>query len=149
MAAALQLVGERWSLLVIRELFFGNRRFDQIARNTGAPRDILSARLKSLERAGIIARSQYTDKPPRYEYDLTEAGLDLQDVMRSLLSWGNKWAVERPPIQLRHRHHLLDSVLVCRTCGDQVKREDLVAEVLAPGWNSQGPVETPRRPPGK
>ena len=73
-AAALNLVGEKWALLAVREIAFGNKRFDAIARNTGAPRDRLAARLRALEAGGVVARRQYSEHPPRYEYELTEAG---------------------------------------------------------------------------
>ena len=77
-AAALNLVGEKWALLAVREITFGNKRFDAIARNTGAPRDRLAARLRALEAAGVVARRQYSEHPPRYEYELTEAGQELR-----------------------------------------------------------------------
>ena len=80
-AAALNLVGEKWALLAVREIAFGNKRFDAIARNTGAPRDRLAARLRALEAAGVVERRQYSEHPPRYEYELTEAGLELRSVL--------------------------------------------------------------------
>ena len=67
-AASLEVVGERWALLVVRELALGSRRFSDIAAGTGAPRDRIAARLKSLERAGVIERRQYQDAPARFEY---------------------------------------------------------------------------------
>src|ERR1700709_2019623 len=89
-ATALQVVGEKWALLVVRELFLGNRRFDRIAANTGAPRDILTTRLRSLERAGIITRRAYQDRPQRFEYRLPEAGRDLHPLPPALRTWGDK-----------------------------------------------------------
>ena len=80
-AAALNLVGEKWALLAVREIAFGNKRFDAIARNTGAPRDRLAARLRALEAGGVVERRQYSEHPPRYEYELTEAGLELRSVL--------------------------------------------------------------------
>ena len=77
-AAALNLVGEKWALLAVREITFGNKRFDVIARNTGAPRDRLAARLRTLEAAGVIERRLYSEHPPRYEYELTQAGEELR-----------------------------------------------------------------------
>src|SRR6266568_7477061 len=77
-AAALSLVGEKWALLAIREISFGNKRFDVIARNTGAPRDRLAARLRALEAAGVVEKRRYRDRPPRYEYELTQAGDELR-----------------------------------------------------------------------
>jgi DNA-binding HxlR family transcriptional regulator len=87
-AAALDVVGEKWSLLVIRELFLGCRRFSEIAANTGAPRDILTARLRRLEELGVIARREYSQRPPRYEYVLTDSGKDLRPVIVALKEWG-------------------------------------------------------------
>jgi len=158
-AAALNLVGEKWSLLAVREITFGNKRFDVIARNTGAPRDRLAARLRALEAAGVVARRQYSERPPRYEYELTEAGRELRLVLTALRSWGDKWAVETPPVAFIHLsedgaceggareggacEHDLDPVFTCRHCGTEVTPENVKVRSLAPGWNAQGPAETP------
>lgn len=91
-ADALNVVGEKWSLLVIRELFLGVRRFNDIAANTGAPRDILTARLRRLEELGVIERQEYSERPPRYEYRLTDAGKDLRPVIMALKQWGKDHA---------------------------------------------------------
>ena len=88
-AGALDVVGEKWSLLVVRELFLGCRRFSEIAANTGAPRDILTARLRRLEELGVIERRAYNDHPPRYDYVLTPAGKDLRPVIMALKHWGD------------------------------------------------------------
>jgi DNA-binding HxlR family transcriptional regulator len=87
-AAALEVVGERWALLVVRELSFGNTRFTDIVRGTGAPRDRIAARLRTLEEVGVIGRRQYQDGPARFEYVLTDAGRDLLPVLDTLLAWG-------------------------------------------------------------
>src|SRR5258707_12307620 len=79
-ADALAVIGERWSLLALREVFFGVRRFDQIQRNTGASRDILATRLRTLVGAGVLEKVQYEQHRPRYEYVLTDTGRDLQGV---------------------------------------------------------------------
>lgn len=140
-AAALGLVGEKWSLLAIREISFGNKRFDVIARNTGAPRDRLAARLRALEAAGVVERRRYSDHPPRYEYELTEAGRELRPVLGALRTWGDKWAVDSPPAVFTHScGHDLDAVMVCRHCGGEVHSDDLRMRVLAPGWDRTGPV---------
>jgi DNA-binding HxlR family transcriptional regulator len=96
-AAALELVGDRWSLLVIRELLFGNSRFTELARNIGAPRDRLAARLKTLVETGIVERRQYSQSPPRWDYHLTPAGRALGPVVKALREWGDEWAVTDPP----------------------------------------------------
>lgn len=140
MAAALNLVGEKWSLLAVREISFGNRRFDSIARNTGAPRDRLAARLRTLESAGIIERHQYSERPPRYEYALTEAGRELRPVLTALRTWGDKWAVSSPQSVFTHScGHDLDPAMICRHCGEELAAEDLTLHVLAPGWSREGP----------
>jgi DNA-binding HxlR family transcriptional regulator len=95
-AAALELVGERWALLAVREVALGNTRFTDIARGTGAPRDRLAARLNALVAAGVLERRPYSSAPPRAGYHLTAAGRDLVPVLRSLRSWGERWAAEEP-----------------------------------------------------
>jgi DNA-binding HxlR family transcriptional regulator len=91
-ADALELVGERWSLLVLRELGFGVHRFKDIQVNTGAPRETLALRLRTLEQAGVIERRRYCDHPPRHEYVLTPAGRDLTAVLTALREWGERHA---------------------------------------------------------
>ncbi|SDK49587.1 transcriptional regulator, HxlR family [Glycomyces sambucus] len=91
-ADALEVIGDRWSLLVIREISYGTRRFNDFQERTGAPRQILAARLKKLEAAGVIERRPYSEHPPRFEYLLTEAGLALTPVLRALRSWGEEYA---------------------------------------------------------
>jgi DNA-binding HxlR family transcriptional regulator len=101
-AASLELVGERWSLLIIRELALGNRRFSGIVKQTGAPRDRVAARLKALEHVGVVRRAAYQSAPPRFDYHLTGSGRDLIPVLEALTAWGLDHAVEaddpdRPP----------------------------------------------------
>jgi DNA-binding HxlR family transcriptional regulator len=93
-ADALELVGDRWSLLVVREAGLGVRRFNDIQRNTGAPRQMLTARLRKLEQAGILTRVKYSEHPPRYEYELTAAGQALIPVLRGLRAWGEQFATQ-------------------------------------------------------
>jgi DNA-binding HxlR family transcriptional regulator len=92
-AAALEVVGERWALLVIRELALGNTRFSGIVAGIGAPRDRVAARLKALEDAGVIARVAYQSAPPRFDYLLTDSGRALLPVLDALLAWGSDYAV--------------------------------------------------------
>jgi DNA-binding HxlR family transcriptional regulator len=138
-ARALDLIGEKWALLAIREISFGNRRFNEIARNTGAPRDRLAARLHSLVEAGILERREYQSSPPRAEYHLTPAGRDLAPVLRSLVAWGDRWVSDEPPAIIMHGNHELDQVMVCRHCGADAS--NLVSlRVNTPGWDARGPV---------
>src|ERR1700735_3077274 len=91
-AAALNLIGEKWTLLAVREITFGNKRFDAIAKNTGAPRDRLAAPRRPREAAGVVERRLYSEHPPRYEYELTQAGQELRAVLTVLRGWGDRWA---------------------------------------------------------
>jgi len=120
-ARTLDVVGDRWSLLVVREAFLGAHRFDQIQRKTGAPRDILSARIKKLVEQGVLERRQYREHPPRFEYHLTEAGTDLYPVITALRQWGDRH-VERPgaaPPTFAHTCGSTDrALLVCPDCGE-------------------------------
>ncbi|TVZ00523.1 transcriptional regulator [Trebonia kvetii] len=139
----MNLVGEKWSLLAVREIAFGNRRFDAIARNTGAPRDRLTARLRALEAGGVIARRQYSEHPPRYEYELTQAGKELRSVLAALRAWGDKWAIDTPPPSVFEHTcgHELDAAVVCRHCGTEVDLDDLTLRVNTPGWTRTGPAQ--------
>lgn len=141
-AAALSLLGERWTLLAVREIAYGNRRFGQIARNTGAPRDRLAARLRRLEEAGVVSRHRYQERPERFEYRLTEAGLALTPVLRSLLEWGDEWLAQSPPVTFEHDcGHPLRTAVVCRECGREVGRDDVTLHVNVPDWDRSGPIE--------
>lgn len=97
-ADALEVVGERWSLLVLRELRFGVHRFKDIQANTGAPRETLALRLRKLEESGVIERRRYCERPPRDEYVLTAAGQELAPVLSALRVWGERHA---PPFTAR------------------------------------------------
>jgi DNA-binding HxlR family transcriptional regulator len=146
-AAALTLVGERWALLAIREINFGNHRFDQIARNTGAARDILTSRLRRLEDAGVIYRRPYQDHPPRFEYHLTAAGRGLRSVLNALRTWGDHWVVDKPPVVVDHScGHTLEVVATCAHCGAVVnsgggESTDWSERFVAPGWDRHGPAD--------
>lgn len=89
-ADALDVVGERWSLLILRELRFGVLRFKDIQVNTGAPKETLALRLRKLEQAGLIERRRYSERPPRDEYVLTESGQELSPVLQALRKWGER-----------------------------------------------------------
>lgn len=92
MADALALVGDRWSFHVVREVGMGVRRFDAIQRRTGAPREVLTSRLRKLEAAGVLTRAPYSERPRRHEYALTAAGEDLIPVLAALYAWGERHA---------------------------------------------------------
>jgi DNA-binding HxlR family transcriptional regulator len=136
-AASLELVGERWSLLVIREVAWGNHRFSDIARGTGAPRDRLTARLNALVASGVLEKRPYSDSPPRSGYHLTAAGRDLLPVLQALLQWGDKWVAAEPPVRITHAPgdhpaHAVDAVWICRTCGEPVIGSSRMRRELTP-----------------
>ncbi|HKN98358.1 MAG TPA: helix-turn-helix domain-containing protein, partial [Pseudonocardiaceae bacterium] len=126
-ANALAVIGERWSLLALREVMLGVHRFDQIARNTGASRDILTTRLRGLEAAGVLERRQYEAHPPRYEYVLTEAGRALSGVLLTLMQWGDRYVTEgEPPAVWRHDCGAeLQVRTVCAECGEEIRQHSL------------------------
>jgi DNA-binding HxlR family transcriptional regulator len=122
-ARTLEIVGEKWALLAVREVFLGNGRFDEMVRRTGAPRDTMAARLRILVGSGILERRQYSEHPVRFEYHLTDAGRDLYPVILTLMAWGDRYLAGSagPPLELEHRcGHRLSAQLVCEACGDPV-----------------------------
>lgn len=127
-ARTLEVIGDKWSLLAVRELMLGNRRFDEIARKTGAPRDILTARLRKLEDHGLVERVQYQDRPPRREYHLTRLGWSLQPIITMLRDWGDSQlaGAEGPPAVFLHScGHPLDPTVTCRHCGSEATPHSL------------------------
>jgi DNA-binding HxlR family transcriptional regulator len=120
-ADALEVIGERWSLLIVREQFWGNHRFSDIQRATGAPRDILAARLRRLVDAGILEKRAYSERPPRAEYHLTAAGRALSPVLMAIQEWAYANLDDDEPCAQRFPHgdHDADPVsrFTCRTCG--------------------------------
>jgi DNA-binding HxlR family transcriptional regulator len=125
-AAALEILGERWSLLAVREMAYGVHTFARIAGFTGASRDILADRLRKLERAGVIERRPYSEHPPRFEYHLTRAGLELFPLMMALREWGDRWAVDVPAVEFRHTcGEQVRLEMRCEHCGDPVTRDSL------------------------
>ena len=126
-ARTLDIVGEKWALLAVREVSLGDRRFDEMARRTGAPRDTLAARLRTLTGAGILERRQYSERPARFEYHLTAAGRDLYPVILTLMRWGDMYLAgdDGPPLLLEHTcGHTLAAQVVCEACGEPVRARD-------------------------
>ena len=102
-ARALELVGERWTLLIVRDAFFGLRRFDEFQRSLGVARNVLADRLNRLVEAGIFERVPYSEHPPRHEYRLTRKGRDLNVALTALRQWGDEYLSRKPPRILRRR----------------------------------------------
>jgi DNA-binding HxlR family transcriptional regulator len=127
-ARTLEVVGEKWALLAIREVFLGSRRFEEMVVNIGAPRDTLAARLRTLVAHGILERRRYSDHPPRDEYILTPAGRDLYPVILSLMQWGDRHRPleSGPPMVLDHDcGHRLEHRWDCVHCGREIVARDV------------------------
>jgi DNA-binding HxlR family transcriptional regulator len=119
-ARTLEVVGERWSILIVREAFLGIRRFDEYQRRLGIARNVLQARLERLVEEGIMRRELYQERPPRYEYHLTSKGVDLWPTVVALLKWGDRHAAPAgPPVIIEHQGcgGEVDDRRRCTKCG--------------------------------
>jgi DNA-binding HxlR family transcriptional regulator len=142
-ASTLEIIGERWTILILRDVFLGLRRFDDLQSHLGVARNVLAARLERLVEYGVLVRKPYRERPVRHEYRLTEKGADLWPVLVALLQWGDRYALdgERPMI-LQHRGcgGELDDRRRCVACGADVS----VTEALALRTGARRlPVEEP------
>lgn len=130
-AATLEVVGERWSLLIVRSAMLGVRRFDALQKDLGVARNVLHARLERLIEHGVLERRQYQEHPPRYEYFLTEKGLDLWPTIVALMQWGDRYATPEngPAVVIEHKDcgGALDAHRTCVRCGARVSVRDAVA----------------------
>jgi DNA-binding HxlR family transcriptional regulator len=127
-AGTLEVVGERWSLLIVRDLLLGVRRFDELQSHLGIARNVLQTRLTRLQEQGVIERRLYQERPRRHEYLLTEKGLDLWPTIVALMYWGDRHAAPPagPPVVIEHRGcgGLVDDHRICRACGSRVEVRD-------------------------
>lgn len=123
-ARPLSVLGERWALLVIRDVFLGRRRFDEIQDSLGVASNVLSRRLATLTDEGILERRAYSERPERFEYLLTEKGRDLQPILAAFLAWGDRYTAgpEGPPLEQVHAEcgHPYHAVQSCSACGEAV-----------------------------
>lgn len=136
-ARALEIVGDRWTLLVLRDAFLGMKRFQEFEEELGAPKKVLTDRLQRLVDEGILERRPYQTRPERHEYLLTDKGRGLWRVLAHLLMWGDEHYVGEagPPRLLRHREcgGRLDYSLRCKKCGTEVKDSRHVHIAPGPG----------------
>jgi DNA-binding HxlR family transcriptional regulator len=129
-AGSLEIVGERWTLLILRDAFLGVRRFDEFQRSLGIARNVLQGRLERLVDNGILERVRYRERPERFEYRLTEKGLDLWPVVVSLLAWGDRHAApDGPPVMLEHSGcgGRVNDRRICESCGALLGPRDVKA----------------------
>ena len=145
-AQCLEVVGEWWSMLVLRDVFLGVSRFDDFQARLGISRNILNQRLNRLVEFGVLAKVPYTEHPPRYDYRLTDKGRDLWPVLTAMRQWGDRHAApEGPPLQVVHKAcgSVAEAELTCSVCGEPLGPGDVRA-VAGPG--AMEPLVVSRRP---
>lgn len=132
-AQFLDVVGEWWTLLIIRDAFLGVRRFDDFQARLGISRNILTLRLGRLVDKGVLRRVRYSEHPPRFEYRLTHKGYDLWHALTAMREWGDRWAAPAgPPVLLRHETcgEFVEAVPTCSCCGEVL---DVASVRMRPG----------------
>lgn len=143
LARTLSIIGDRWTLLIVRDAFLRIRRFDDFQERLGIGRPILADRLQKLVSAGILAKVPYQERPVRYEYRLTPKGLDLYPVIISLVHFGDKHLAGPEGRPVLHRHlacgNLFEPVLTCSACGEPIGPRDVAVEP-GPGARERSPV---------
>ena len=145
-ARALSVVGDRWTLLILRDCFLGRRRFDDFLASLDISPHLLSTRLGKLVASGILERTPYSERPPRCEYRLSEKGRDLYPVIASLLRWGDRWMPAKggPPVTLVHEPCgcATTPTLACSECGETIELHEVRA-VLRTGAGERAPTASP------
>jgi len=128
-ARSVAVIGDRWTLMVLRDCFLGVRRFEDFERRLGISRSLVADRLKRLVEEGVLRRERYQERPPRYEYRLTEKGLALHPVIMAIVHWGDVYYAgdEGPPLIHRHKTCGCDfaPVTACSECGGAVTARDV------------------------
>jgi DNA-binding HxlR family transcriptional regulator len=146
-ARTLDLIGESWTLLIIRDVLQGARRFDDLQTSLGVATNTLTSRLKRLTDAGVLERRPYQDNPPRFEYGLTQKGRSLSPILLSLTQWGDTYLAgpEGPPRLIVHEPcgHLAAVKVVCTQCGSGIKAQDV--RMVDAARIKQSPTKTGRR----
>jgi DNA-binding HxlR family transcriptional regulator len=135
LAQCLEVVGEWWSMLIIRDVFLGVTRFDDFQQRLGISRNILNQRLTTLVDAGVLTKVPYSEHPPRNDYRLTEKGRDLWPVLTAMRQWGDKYvAPDGPPMKMKHKGcgRFVEAVMTCSHCGERIGPRDVLA-VAGPG----------------
>jgi DNA-binding HxlR family transcriptional regulator len=135
-ARTLDVIGDSWTPLIMRDVAFGITRFDAIQRDLGISRKVLSERLAALVEQGVLERVAYQDKPARYDYYATDKGADLASVLLAMQAWGDRWFFgERGPIQFRHETcgAVVSPVQACASCGERLHVAD-ITPLPGPGF---------------
>jgi DNA-binding HxlR family transcriptional regulator len=134
-AQCLEVVGEWWTMLIVRDAFLGVTRFDEFQGRLGISRNVLGQRLARLVETGVLAKVPYSEHPPRFDYRLTDKGRDLWPVLTAMRQWGDRHAApDGPPVQLIHQEcgQLSEALMVCSACGEAIGPRDVEA-VSGPG----------------
>ncbi len=144
-ARSLAIIGDRWTMLVLRNAFLGTRRFDDFQATLGVTRHVLSERLKRLVEESILKKVPYQDRQERFEYRLTEKGRELYPVLLALTAWGDKWLDGGLGAPLQYRHHKCGKVftptMTCSECGEPVHPREVTPQA-GPGLAAYTPQET-------
>jgi DNA-binding HxlR family transcriptional regulator len=131
-ARTLAVAGEPWSPLIIRDVWVGIRRFDELQRDLGISRKVLTERLTSLVGDEVLERRQYSERPPRHEYVLTAKGLEFTEVLMAMSAWGDRWTAGAagPPVLRRHRScgEYVQAEVRCSHCGELLHGQDVDIE---------------------
>ena len=150
-ARTVDMLGDWWTPLVVRQALLGARRFDDFQATLGIPRNVLAERLRTLVDDGVMERKQYSERPPRFEYRLTEKGIGLFGVIVAMMQWGDEWLdwPEGPPVKLvdRETGDDVEPVLVDRRSGEPIDPRRTRAVSARPGRElpTVGRAPTPRR----
>lgn len=148
-ARTLSVVGERWTMLILREAFLGRHRFDEFQQGTGIARNILSSRLRDLVEKGIFDRERAAGEQGRVEYRLTKKGLDLYPVLMALMRWGDTWLCDEqgPPMALVHRScgAATTPKMVCSECGQRLEAREVTAVPQKTGPRAHRTERTDRK----
>jgi DNA-binding HxlR family transcriptional regulator len=134
-AQCLEVIGEWWTMLILRDVFLGVTRFDQLQERLGISRNVLNQRLTHLVEHGVLERVAYSDRPARYDYRLTDKGRDLWPVLTTMRQWGDTYAApDGPPLRTRHTEcgRITEAELVCSKCGEPMTAADVRA-IAGPG----------------
>jgi DNA-binding HxlR family transcriptional regulator len=134
-AQSLEVVGEWWTMLIVRDCFLGVTRFDDFQQRLGISRNILTERLDHLVAKGVLVKVAYQEHPVRYDYRLTDKGRDLWAVLTALREWGDRWeADDGPPVVIEHRGcgHQTTVVPTCSSCGERLDARSVRA-LAGPG----------------
>ena len=131
-ARSMAVAGEPWSPLVIRDVFIGINRFDDLQRDLGISRKVLAERLRHLVDAGLLERRRYSERPPRDEFVLTRMGSEFMDVLMAMVAWGDRWTAQDsgPPVLYRHRAcgSITHVEPRCAACGEVLRSGDVDVE---------------------